>query len=341
MDRFRQLSDLHLDINEDYPLELKDKDIFTVICGDTAGNTEMGIDWIRKNVRRGIIIAGNHMPYGNAGKPYAEKKTMDEYRKWLKAEFPMNSDVSFLDAENGDVAKEVDGILFVGSCFYSNFRIAESTWNPSGNQALNMINSEYHMNDYKMGYIKREFPAGTDNEPSYVRMKPSDLNGWFCNAFTAIDKVLNENEKVEKPKPVVMLTHYPLVKDYLKHNWYVESPNSIFRQRDFIWGSYASDLKTWLKRYPSLKCYCSGHIHDVEKDYRYYSIKRNGMDDLLLVHNVRGYVRRGHARWFNPDTFIDVKSWTAYETPLTKEEDEARKQPGEAYFSKYLAWGVF
>ena len=65
------------------------------------------------------------------------------------------------------------------------------------------------------------------------------------------------------------------------------------------------------------------------------------MDDLLLVHNVRGYVRRGHARWFNPDTFIDVKSWTAYETPLTKEEDEARKQPGEAYFSKYLAWGVF
>lgn len=341
MDKFRQLSDLHLDINENYPLELKDKDVFTVICGDTAGETEMGIEWIRKNVRRGIIIAGNHMPYGNAGKPPAEKKTMEEYRKWLKAEFPMDSDISFLDAENGDVVKEVDGILFVGSCFYSNFRMTEPTWNPFGNQSLNMMNSEYHMNDYKMGYIKREFPAGPDNDPSYVRMKPSDLNGWFCNAFTLIDKVLNENEKSENPKPVVMLTHYPLVRDYLKHNWYVESPNFISRQRDFIWGSYASDLKSWLKRHPSLKCYCSGHIHSVENGYRYYSVKRKDMDDLLMMHNVRGYVGRGHARWFNPDTFVDVKTWTAYETPLTEEEDKARQKPGDDHLAKCLAWGIF
>ena len=56
MEKFRVLSDLHVDINERYPLELKDKDVFTVICGDMGGETEMGIDWIRKNVRRGIIV---------------------------------------------------------------------------------------------------------------------------------------------------------------------------------------------------------------------------------------------------------------------------------------------
>ena len=65
------------------------------------------------------------------------------------------------------------------------------------------------------------------------------------------------------------------------------------------------------------------------------------MDDLLFVHNVRGYVGRGHARWFNPDTFVDVNTWTAYETPLTKEEDEARTKPGEAHLAKCLAWGIF
>lgn len=341
MDKFRVISDLHLDINERYPLELKDKDVFTVVCGDTAGETELGIEWIKKNVRRGIIVNGNHLPYGNACRDRRDLRTMDELRALLKREFPVDSDVSYLDAEIGEVAKEVDGILFLGSCFYTNFRISEPTWNPKGNQRLNMANSEYRMNDYRMGYVKREFPTGADGEPGYVRMKPADLNRWFCNAFGMMDKALDENEKSEKPKPVVMATHYPLVKDYLLHNWYVESPNEITSMRDFMWGSYASDLKRWLKRHPSLKCYCSGHIHDVENDYRYYGIRRKDADDLLLVHNVRGYVGRGHARWFNPDTFVDTKTWKAFETPLTEEEENARKKPSDEYFSKCMAWGIF
>ena len=160
------MSDLHVDINERYPLELKDKDVFTVICGDMGGETEMGIDWIRKNVRRGIIVNGNHMPYRNTyERPVKDYKTMTEFREWLRSEFPIGGDISYLDAEIGDFKKEVDGILFMGSCFYSNFRIKEPTWNPSGDKRLNMKCSEYNMNDYRFGYTGRSFPAGADNEP--------------------------------------------------------------------------------------------------------------------------------------------------------------------------------
>lgn len=322
MEKIRFIGDIHLDINSKYPLELADKNVFTVICGDTAGETEMGIEWIRKNVRRGIIVNGNHMPYRNAGDiPRSEYRTMDDFRQWLKAEFPIDSDVSYLDAEIGECSKVVDGILFLGSCFYSNFRISEPTWNPNGDQELNMACSEWNMNDYRYGYTEKTYPAGADGDPSFVHMKATDLDRWFRNAFSMIDAALAENERSANPLPAVLATHYPLVTDYLMHNGYVEQPSMIYRQREFNWGSYASDMKSWLKKYPSLKVAASGHIHDVEKDYRYYSVRRKDMDDLLLVHNVRGYVSRGHARWFNPDTFVDTKIWTCSESVLSEDED--------------------
>ena len=35
--KIRVISDLHIDVNEEYPFTLKDKDIFTIICGDLSG----------------------------------------------------------------------------------------------------------------------------------------------------------------------------------------------------------------------------------------------------------------------------------------------------------------
>ena len=37
MEKFRVLSDLHMDINEKYPFSLNNSDVFTVIAGDTSG----------------------------------------------------------------------------------------------------------------------------------------------------------------------------------------------------------------------------------------------------------------------------------------------------------------
>ena len=196
------------------------------------------------------------------------------------------------------------------------------------------------MNDYRFGYTGRSFPAGADNEPSMKRMTAEDLEGWFSNAFSKFDKALDENEASANPKPVVVVTHYPLVADYLSHNYYVKSPNSIYSQLEFNWSSYASDAKAWLKRHKSIKAACSGHIHDVENGYRYYSVKRKGGDDLLLVHNVRGYVSEGHDRWFNAETFVDTKTWTCFETPPTEEEEKTKKEEAGRRLARRLAWGI-
>ena len=47
--KIRVLSDLHVDLNERYPLELDNKEIFTIVAGDTANNVDTSIDWIQKN----------------------------------------------------------------------------------------------------------------------------------------------------------------------------------------------------------------------------------------------------------------------------------------------------
>ena len=120
----------------------------------------------------------------------------------------------------------------------------------------------------------------------------------------------------------------------LEHNFYVADPSYITKRREFIWGSYANDLGSWLGLHPSVKCACSGHIHDVERDFRIRDVALSGDPGkkTLLVHNPRGYVSKGHARWFNPDTFVDTKTWKAFETPLTDEEEKARKKPSDEYF---------
>ena len=42
--KIRVLSDLHIDLNERYPLELDDKTTFTIVAGDTANNVHKSID---------------------------------------------------------------------------------------------------------------------------------------------------------------------------------------------------------------------------------------------------------------------------------------------------------
>ena len=67
--KIRIISDLHLDVNQDYPLMLpnKDRGTFTLIAGDTAGHYRDYIDWIKDNCPYGILVAGNHLVYNNYG----------------------------------------------------------------------------------------------------------------------------------------------------------------------------------------------------------------------------------------------------------------------------------
>ena len=135
MEKFRVLSDLHLDINKDVPLEIKDKDVFAVICGDTSGVTEIGVDWIKKNIHRGVLVSGNHLPYNK------KMLTLQEQREALEKEFPADGEVTYLDTECKTFCKEVDGILFIGTCMYSDMKIS-TPWNPTGDIKVNCRTAE-------------------------------------------------------------------------------------------------------------------------------------------------------------------------------------------------------
>lgn len=316
MEKFRVLSDLHLDIelNGKYPLNIKNKKIFTVLCGDTAGQHEIGHEWIAKNMKRGIVINGNHMPYNY------DDKTMQEQREELAAKYPMSSPITYLDAEVKCIKKEVDGILFIGSCMYSDMKISDRR-NPEGDVTSNKCNAHRCMNDFRFGIKEKVYDFGIDNDPRLVKITPADYEEWFANAYAQIEEVLVENEKLENPKPVVLITHYPLIKTLLEECFY-ESVEDNF-------ASYGSDKEEWIKRHPSVKCYCCGHAHDVSPKFRNYKLFRDDGSYCLVVNNARGYVKSGHDFNFNPNTFVNVKTWEVEQTPESKATIARKKKQQE------------
>ena len=320
MKKFRVLSDLHLDVNEKFPLELQDKEIFTVICGDTAGITKMGIDWIRKNVKSGICVSGNHLPYNDL------MQSIQEQRDNLAKEFPIDAPMSYFDVECNAFFKEVDGILFIGTCMYSDMRIS-AQWNADGDFLVNCNKALRTMNDYHHG-IKSIEKDEDGNVKRIERITPKDYAAWFKHAYDEIEKKISENEASANPKSVVLITHFPVIKKLLDESYYVDPDNL---------ASYGSDHEKWIHAHPSIKCYCSGHAHSVSKDFRNYYIERADGTKCLVVSNTRGYVYSGHDYFFNPNTFVDTETWTIQVEPESAEEIKRKEKQN----AKYLALAPF
>lgn len=338
--KFRVLSDLHVDVNKHYPLDVPEsgRGVFTVLCGDTSGGPETTVDWVKKNVRRGVLVSGNHLPYCNYyGLPASKKRTMDELRRVMAGAFPADGDITYLDVETGFFKKVVDGVMFLGSCCYTDMRIRHDVWNPSGDPALNCSCSEYNMNDYQYGYTGREWPFGPDNDPSMIRMKASDYMKWAGDAKAAFTAALDENESSASPLPAVLVTHHPVVPQFLTRSYYVDDCSALWSRRGFNWASYASDWTDWLKGHPSVKCCCCGHIHDVVKEWRHFDLDLGGRS-VLVVNNARGYVAMGHDYNFNMNTFVDTATWTASEDPLPADEAERRRKASAQALAYASAW---
>lgn len=308
--KIRILSDLHVDYNGRNKINYND-DIFTIICGDTAQTPSAGIDWIKQNIKNGLVTCGNHMPYGNFELAYASRKTMQELRNEYANAFPIDSNVSYLDANCGVISKIIDGILFIGTPMYTDMKISHDIFNPDGNKDFNCRQSEYHMNDFRCGITSIDRDAIDDDIFSTwtkysTRLTAYDYANWFKQSKEMIENILNENEKLNNPLPVILFTHHSLLKEPLKHSFYISDSYSI---RDYNWSSYASDYEHWLLSHKSIKVYCYGHVHDIAKDWRIYDIK-NDNHSIKIINNARGYVYYGHDRFFNKDLIIDTETWT-------------------------------
>lgn len=308
--KIRILSDLHVDYNDRYNLKYDD-DIFTIICGDTAQTPKNGIEWIKNNIKNGLVICGNHMPYGNFGSAYGLRRTMQELRNEYAEAFPIDSNISYLDSECGVISKVIDNILFVGTVMYTDMQIKHNIFNPTGDIKFNCRASEYHMNDFRCGLISIDRDAIEDDifgsySKHSVKMTAGDYVTWFEKSKRMIDDVLNKNEQLEHPLPVVLFTHHSLIKDLLHYSYYIGCSYSM---REYNWSSYASDYEDWLLSHKSIKAYCCGHIHAIDKNKRVFEIG-NDEHKILVINNARGYVYYGHDEYFNKNLILDSDTWT-------------------------------
>lgn len=127
--KIRYLSDIHNDVNgDDFKLS---GDVFTVLAGDISGNVDSAIEWVKKNVKQGVFVEGNHILYNS--KYFLE----DSYGK-LREAFPLDADVSFLQNES----KVVNGITFAGCTLWTDYNLY-------GHQSYYMARAERLMNDYR------------------------------------------------------------------------------------------------------------------------------------------------------------------------------------------------
>ena len=416
MEKFRVLSDLHMDINEKYPFSIEDKGIFTVIAGDTSGlpfiinvkfgNPSVGINiksgikvseyfgnrkrivlkydaesgnwkhngnpvphdesgilitengvidenrehsskfhdgdtitltiknperWIRENVKRGIIVAGNHLVYNSEG------MSIEGLKRRLGTLFPPDSEITFLDNSINVMSKEVDGILFIGSTLYTDYRLPTVENKGFGEKAIIEHNKRMAspkmsgggLNDFHYGRTEestynKAWYLESDSDLSYIT--PENYERFFQRTFSEIKRIVENNPN----KEIVIVTHHcpsPKCID----SGYVDSPLN---------ASYVSDLENFIVSHKNIKCWVCGHVHH-RGDFR--------VGDCLIVMNPLGYCKYGEflsskdgisGEW-TPNTYVNVKTWEVEKEPFDLEKwknlREKERRASERWYRKYGA----
>lgn len=284
MDKIRIISDLHIDINKDYPLEYQD-DIFTIVCGDICGDYKQAYKWINKNIKRGILVCGNHIVYND----YA--KTILSIKQYLSKKFPVDNEVTLLENEVGVISKVVDRILFVGSCMYTDYRlpiVGVKKENEKDVISINKWNGSYSMNDFNFGIkVKTK---------SLIRyLTPDDYEEQFYDTLKKMTEVLEENESREVPLPVVLITHHPLSARCIAERFKNSKINA----------SFVSDYEEFINRFPSIKLVCSGHVHNSFN----FKLDDTREQSALYIVNPRGYIKHGEGKEFNSQLCVNTKTW--------------------------------
>ena len=268
--KLRILSDLHIDVNSDNPLKLKDNHDFTLIAGDVSGSPSSSIDWIKKNVEQGIVVAGNHIVYNIEG------KTVQALKQEMADAFPKEAPITFLDQMTGVMHKEVDGIVFIGTTLYTDYKLYGGNPNYAMFQAFNPRGG---LNDFRFGRVAE----GDSSRP----LRPKDYLRWFVESKKEMIRILEQN----KDKEVVVLTHHCPHETCCQDNLY-RNPS--------LDASYASDLSPLILKYPNIKLWVAGHVHQ-------RGVSKIG--NCLLVRNPMGYKHRYETVGYTPDVFVDTKDW--------------------------------
>jgi Icc-related predicted phosphoesterase len=278
----RLISDLHIDVNKKTPLVLENNDTFTIVGGDTAGDPEISIKWIKENVCNGIVVSGNHLVYN------PRNKTVEELKQEFASAFPLSNAVSYLDASIKQIRKEISNKVFVlGSTLYTNCEF--------GFLSEETKESKINYNSFKMELGLNDFCWG---KTSNGRLTARDYINWFHETIDLFDKELTNNESNPSPKDCIVVTHFCPSPKFIAEKYRFSHINS----------AYISDLEWFIEKHPSIKLWVCGHIHSRIKT----EIERPDGSKCLLLANPRGYCRFGESHNWSPDVFVETDNWELF-----------------------------
>lgn len=309
----RILSDLHLQINESYPLVLdNDEDCYTLIAGDLGPDFKKNSEWVKNNVKKGAFISGNHDAYTSKTEP------IEDVKEFYHKMFPLNSDVTYFDNDVGVIQKDLgNNILLVADVLYTNFRLRYK-YDEKGISIKEVVRRNIHrvspkfsgsyMNDFlfftrdlKRGHLGQNF----DSDVAYI--SPEYYIHHFNKAFRKITEIIESNPDND----IVLMTHHCLSEKCFDE----------YKHKDLLSSAYASPKESWIKKHPNIKLVISGHIHN-RREFK--------VGNTLYMMNPLGYCREGQffdidkntneRVYWSPDVFVDTENWSVVRKPYINEK---------------------
>lgn len=314
------LSDLHLDVNRDYPLVLRrhsevSPDV-VVVAGDVCGSPDVVSSFLKESFGGGcgsgcktprvLFVCGNHIVYNDDG------KTLEAIKDGLHREFPESGRITFLDESVGVVSKMIEGVLFVGSCTYTDYRYPTFGKDMRKVVDTNMrsavclrMSQDSYMNDFRFGRTDEPpFGRKTKRGVTTFGLMPHHYRRYFHRSIRAFERVLGDNAGV----PTVLITHHCL------------SPRCIGPGMDkgSLTASYISDMEGFIKRHSDIKAVISGHVHNSVC----FDVERDDGSVCKYVMNPRGYTGRHESDGWSPYWYIDTDGWRVFGKPYENREWE-------------------
>lgn len=263
----RVISDIHADYNKEYEYDFDFGNDFVINCGDTAGDGYTAKEWCVKNMRKGVVVMGNHLGYSPAypklETEWQRKKNRELYGSPHHPDNTKNSQMLILSkAFTGHRGRlrfmsnseyKLDDIIILGTCLYTDFRLYGDN-----HVEESMHYAKQNMNDFKLIHVvgHREYtwtPKGwkikmRKREESKVRLFTPEDHAYFFN-FSI--KYLKQKVEEYKDEKIIIVTHFA-PSPYSISPQYAGSPLN---------PAFASNLNDFITSNPQIRLWCHGHVH--------------------------------------------------------------------------------
>ena len=245
----RVISDVHADYNRDNMYVFDFADDFVINCGDTAGDAKTEALWNLQNIKKGVVVPGNHLGYSyqfyDTNSEVNENMNTKEGQLKLYKETLENSPIQFLN----NSCTMYKGVVIIGSCLYSDFNIYGEKHREECMQHAERSMNDFHriittspMKTYENGKWK------VLEETKEIRpFTPIDHAYLFWQSFNYIKGKVLEN----KNKPIIIVTHF------------APSTHSVAKKYkgDLLNGAFTSNLNQFIIENPNIRLWCFGHTH--------------------------------------------------------------------------------